>query len=80
LQNPGRRVFTPDVNNKPQANPKVLMFFPFPHKEFDCILNIIMLKFPPLMALFTSIFLHKKLYSSNYAGIENTNKWLNVLI
>ncbi|RCV28846.1 hypothetical protein SETIT_5G435600v2 [Setaria italica] len=22
-QNPGRRVFTPDVNNKPQANPKV---------------------------------------------------------
>lgn len=23
LQNPGRRVFTPDINNKPQANPKV---------------------------------------------------------
>lgn len=24
-QNPGRRVFTPDVNNKPQANPKVCL-------------------------------------------------------
>ena len=28
-QNPGRRVFTPDANNKPQANPKVHMFSPF---------------------------------------------------
>jgi hypothetical protein len=31
-QNPGRRVFTPDVNNKLQPNPKVLILFSSPHQ------------------------------------------------
>jgi len=32
-QNPGRRVFTPDVNKKPQANPKVCLLPAFPMQQ-----------------------------------------------
>lgn len=46
-QNPGRRVFTPDVNNKPQANPKVCLLPLFPSTRIFCSnLNNIVLKLP----------------------------------
>jgi hypothetical protein len=46
-----------------------------PMQEFYSNINIIILNFPPLLTMFTSIFLHLKLYSSNYVDIENTNQW-----
>lgn len=60
-QNPGRRVFTPDANNKPQANPKVRIFSPFSFCKNLVQPSIIMLKFPPLWHS-----LHQYFYSKSY--------------
>jgi hypothetical protein len=59
---------------------RCICFPPLPLQEFYSNINIIILNFPPFLTMFTSIFLHLKLYWSNYVDIEKTNQWwCNVL-
>jgi len=63
-QNPGRRVFTPDVNNKPQANPKVCLLPPLTSNAriFYSNLDTIMLKLPPVLGMSTPKGIFKQLF------------------